>query len=155
MQQCRDPRKSRTGVVADQRCSRARIRDRTVEYDHGCTCCRQFAPIARLRQERHRLTVSVRKRPDTLNERVGIAAKLTAKSNSEFPERNGHIATPEARVPLLPASLAWPYLPGGFGGAAAGAEAGAPAFGRETAELPGLACSCARMAGVMSIVGVE
>jgi hypothetical protein len=42
------------------------------------------------------MTVSIRERPDTLNQRIGIAAKLTAKSNSEFPERNGHCAVPEA-----------------------------------------------------------
>ena len=38
------------------------------------------------------MTVGARKRPDSLNERIGTAAKLTAKSNSEFPERDGHCA---------------------------------------------------------------
>ena len=96
MQQTRDPRESRTGVVTDQRCRRTGVSGRTFEHDHGSTSRRQLAPVAGLRQVRDRMAVRVRERPDTLNERIGIAAKLTAKSNSEFPERNGHCAVPEA-----------------------------------------------------------
>lgn len=95
------------------------------------------------------MTVRIRERPDSLNERIGTAAELTAKSNSEFPERDGHCAVPERLTVTTRA-----YFPGGFaGGAGAGAEGGAAAFGRE-ATAPGLACSCARIAGVISIVGV-
>ena len=63
------------------------------------------------------MAVGIRKRPDALNERIGIAAKLTAKSFSEFPERNGHYAR-RARGDA--------YFLGA--GAVAGAAAGAAAF---------------------------
>jgi len=86
------------------------------------------------------MAVGIRQRPDPLDQRIGIAAKLTAKSYSEFPERNGH----------APCQRLTGYLPVGLGagaGAAAGALAGALAAGA-------LLCNCARIAGVMSMVGV-
>src|SRR5262249_49757756 len=123
------------------------------EHNDGSASHGQLTPIPRFRQERHRLAVRIRKRPDTLNERVGIAAKLTAKSSSEFPERYGHVAAPAVKKPPRQASGSRrTYLPGGFAGAG-GAAAGAAAFGRAAA-APGFACNWARMAGVMSIVGV-
>jgi hypothetical protein len=91
MQQRRDSRKGRARVVADQRRGWATVSRGALEHDHSRSRCGQLAPVARLRQKRHRLIVSIRKRPDTLDQRVGIAAKLTAKSSSEFPERESHI----------------------------------------------------------------
>src|SRR5882757_11428715 len=105
MQQTGDPRERRTRIVADQRCCRAGVRSRTFEHDNSRTRSRQLATVARLRQVRHRMAVRIRKRPDSLNERIGTAAKLTAKSNSEFPERNGHCAVPER--PVVPATRAY------------------------------------------------
>ncbi len=96
MQQTGDPRESRTRVLADQGCRWAGISRRKLQYDYGGMSSRQLAPVARFREVRDRMTVRIRERPDTLNQRIGIAAKLTAKSNSEFPERNGHCAVPEA-----------------------------------------------------------
>jgi hypothetical protein len=65
------------------------------------------------------MTVRTRQRPDSLNERIGTAAKLTAKPKSEFPERNGH----------APCQRRKSYFPGGFAaGAGPGAGDGAPAF---------------------------
>jgi hypothetical protein len=87
------------------------------------------------------MLIGVCERTDTFHQRVGIAAKLTAKSNSELPERNGHIAA----AGLGACYLCHRHLPDGFG--VAGAE-------DLRVEEPPAAWSCARMAGVMSIVGV-
>ena len=86
------------------------------------------------------MTVRTRQRPDSLNERIGTAAKLTAKSKSEFPERNGH----------APCQRLTGYLPVGLG---AGAGAAAGAFAGALLAI-GELCNCARIAGVMSMVGV-
>jgi hypothetical protein len=96
VQQTRDPRKSRARVVTDQRRRRTRVSGGAFENDHSGPSRRQLTPIAGLRQVRDRMAVRIRERPDTLDQRIGTAAKLTAKSNSEFPERNGHCAVPEA-----------------------------------------------------------
>lgn len=140
MQQRRNPRESRTRVITDQSGCRTGVRRRGLQNDYPRASGRQLAAIAGFGEIRDTIAVGIRQRPDALNERIGIAAKLTAKSYSEFPERNGH----------APCQRLTGYLPVGLG-AGAGAEAGA-------FEAPLLAtgalCNCARIAGVMSIVGV-
>jgi len=140
MQQRRDPRERHTRVIADQSRCRTRVRRRGLQNDYRRASGRQLAAIAGFGEVRDTIAVGIRKRPDALDQRIGIAAKLTAKSYSEFPERNGH----------APCQRLTGYLPVGLG-AGAGAEAGALAG---ALLATGALCNCARIAGVMSIVGV-
>src|ERR1700761_7568838 len=90
LQETRDSSKGRPRVLANQRGGRTGLGRRPLQNNHSRSRDRELAAVAGFRQESDRLTVGIRERPDTLNQRVGTATKLAAKSDSDFPERDGH-----------------------------------------------------------------